>query len=106
MGMVLRPCYAVSGTELGYGATPGRYWKRRGEGSRGICYAMSGTDIAYAARVCYATSGTDILGTAGICYAMSGTDVPYAASSLRACYAKSGTELAYVCYQGGGGAEA
>eukprot|EP00961_Rhodomonas_salina_P301593 3940529-Rhodomonas_salina.1 len=68
---VLRTCYAVPGTEVGYGATRRRM--REGVPARGgkgygpsylptislrACYAMSmsGTDIAYA---CYAMSSTD-----------------------------------------------
>eukprot|EP00961_Rhodomonas_salina_P171017 2305774-Rhodomonas_salina.7 len=45
------------------------------------CYAMSGTDLAYGAiclRACYAVSGTDVGDGATClraCYAMSGTDL-------------------------------
>eukprot|EP00961_Rhodomonas_salina_P086560 1163875-Rhodomonas_salina.1 len=54
-----------------------------------VCYAMSGTDIAYGAtcvRVCYAMSATCLRA----CYAMSGTEMalhllsPYAGSQLHA----------------------
>eukprot|EP00961_Rhodomonas_salina_P205896 2779284-Rhodomonas_salina.5 len=44
LAIVLRICYAVSGTGIAHGA---------------ICYAMFGTGTAYGA-VCYAMSGTDV----------------------------------------------
>eukprot|EP00961_Rhodomonas_salina_P171680 2315017-Rhodomonas_salina.3 len=48
-GMVLRPCYAMSGTDLAYSASCLR-----------ACYATSGTALAYAATVCCAMSGTEL----------------------------------------------
>eukprot|EP00961_Rhodomonas_salina_P000501 6849-Rhodomonas_salina.13 len=94
-GIVLRTCYAMSGTDLAHG---------------GIvlysCYAMSGTDLAHGGivlRLRYAMFGADIgnaataekrLKTAKgelvhalraiflrVCYAMSGTDMGYAGTS-------------------------
>eukprot|EP00961_Rhodomonas_salina_P007946 107794-Rhodomonas_salina.3 len=65
------------------------------------CYAMSGTGILYAAsgsRACYAMSGTEIAyGAVGLLDVRSGDDhsLPVSsASMLRACYAMSGTEIA------------
>eukprot|EP00961_Rhodomonas_salina_P205014 2767599-Rhodomonas_salina.1 len=47
-------CYAVSGTEVAYGAMyllwnvlPGYARGPRGDGPRVCCYTMSGTDLAY-----------------------------------------------------------
>eukprot|EP00961_Rhodomonas_salina_P115844 1559028-Rhodomonas_salina.4 len=42
------------------------------------CYAVSGTDVAYAATICYAVSGTDVGLAATIFYVVSGTDMDYA----------------------------
>eukprot|EP00961_Rhodomonas_salina_P212402 2867994-Rhodomonas_salina.1 len=72
-----------------------RYW-RTCVISLWACYAMSGTDVAYGAtsfgllaaesgqlRYCYAMSGTDIMFRAiglGACYALSGTDSAYDAA--------------------------
>eukprot|EP00961_Rhodomonas_salina_P026764 361602-Rhodomonas_salina.1 len=78
-GIVLRACYAMSGTDIAYGAIwlcNVRYWPRR------FCYlptrvlcAMCGTGTAYG------------FSRALRCPAMSGTDIPYGAMS--------GTDIAY-----------
>eukprot|EP00961_Rhodomonas_salina_P014722 197497-Rhodomonas_salina.2 len=53
-----------------------------------VCYAMSGTDIAYGAtrlRACYAMSGADLpYGAIRLraCYAMCGTDIAYGAAEF------------------------
>eukprot|EP00961_Rhodomonas_salina_P158502 2133460-Rhodomonas_salina.1 len=61
-GSRLRACYAMSGTELGYGC-----WCLR------ECYAMSGTEMA----CCYAVFGTEITYGLRECYAVSGTEIAY-----------------------------
>eukprot|EP00961_Rhodomonas_salina_P133779 1800327-Rhodomonas_salina.1 len=47
--IVLRACYAVSGTEIGYVATRISRHEEAGRSILHTCYAMSGTDIDYAA---------------------------------------------------------
>eukprot|EP00961_Rhodomonas_salina_P018006 242128-Rhodomonas_salina.5 len=61
-GILLRLCYALSGTDKAYGAILLR-----------LCYALSGTDIAYGVPdIAYGTS----------CCAISGTDIAYPAIVL------------------------
>eukprot|EP00961_Rhodomonas_salina_P043609 586232-Rhodomonas_salina.3 len=66
------------------------------------CYAVSGTDVAYGAtriRVYRVPIRSDMRGGWAIvlraCYAMSSTDVAYGVIGLRARYEMSGTDLAY-----------
>eukprot|EP00961_Rhodomonas_salina_P301355 3940428-Rhodomonas_salina.1 len=95
-------CYAMSGTDLVYGAIGLR-----------ACYEMSGTDIAYSmVGLCafYAISGTGIAYKAtrsrmylDPSYTISGTDLAYDATRLRAdsgprlcCHTASGTGIGYM----------
>eukprot|EP00961_Rhodomonas_salina_P000395 5435-Rhodomonas_salina.3 len=75
------------GTEIAYGATPEREADHQFLMPGHSPYAMSGTDLAYGAVICYAMSGTD-LAHAGPAtslrarYAMSGTDLAYASAPV------------------------
>eukprot|EP00961_Rhodomonas_salina_P004128 56869-Rhodomonas_salina.3 len=87
--MPLRFLYAMSGTDIAYGATPETLLRHHPP----YC-------PAYAAigQACYAMPGTDIArGAIGprACYAMSSTELACGAIGIRTCYAMSGTELAY-----------
>eukprot|EP00961_Rhodomonas_salina_P300943 3940270-Rhodomonas_salina.3 len=97
--MCLRAAYAVSGTEIAYGAmrflrggggaagrgqSAARYVAQGMSISLRACYAMSGTDI----RPPYAMPGTGLRA----CYAMPGTAI-VSGSSPRACYAMPGTDV-------------
>eukprot|EP00961_Rhodomonas_salina_P221706 2997745-Rhodomonas_salina.1 len=71
----LRAAYAMSGTDLAYGAVSLR-----------SCYAMSGTDLPHAlpspyARAMRCPSVCSTI-TLRACYAMSGTDIAYGATRL------------------------
>eukprot|EP00961_Rhodomonas_salina_P003023 41540-Rhodomonas_salina.1 len=75
--IVLRACYAVSGTETGYAATQHPVLKYR------LCY--------YQADTFNLSPGSSLRA----CYAMFITHRVCSAITLRACYAMSGTHLAY-----------
>eukprot|EP00961_Rhodomonas_salina_P027935 377831-Rhodomonas_salina.6 len=80
--IVLRACYAMSGTEIAYVAIGLR-----------PCYAMSGTGIAYGAiglRACCSVSGSVLL--TGL-WPSTRYRYEIPAISLRVCNAMSGTEL-------------
>eukprot|EP00961_Rhodomonas_salina_P081116 1090819-Rhodomonas_salina.3 len=88
-GVFLRACYAISGTDIVYGATregasisQPKYLSPRVLRNR---YAMSGTDRAYA--VTRSEEDDDLCRAFG-----------HAGTGLRAEYAMSGTEIGY-CYQ-------
>eukprot|EP00961_Rhodomonas_salina_P041637 560421-Rhodomonas_salina.2 len=89
----LRACYAMSGTGWACGTLFGVFLCPR--------YAMSGTEIAYGAtRGCVPGPPSQLPYLVSpyalrVSYAMSGSDIAYDASSLRSCYAVSGTDLAY-----------
>eukprot|EP00961_Rhodomonas_salina_P198729 2680395-Rhodomonas_salina.3 len=76
----LRACYAMSGTELAYGATRSA-WKWMESGS----LLVGPTLFAYAISlcICYAVSGTELAYASTLCHAMSGTDIEYAATRPR-----------------------
>eukprot|EP00961_Rhodomonas_salina_P102084 1373078-Rhodomonas_salina.1 len=94
----------MSGTDLAYGATSAGYSLTfRCAISLRFHYAMSGTDIPYGAsflRACYAMRGTDLAYDAislRASFAKTGTDTDAAAIALRACYAKCGTDIVHRC---------
>eukprot|EP00961_Rhodomonas_salina_P064492 867780-Rhodomonas_salina.2 len=109
--ILLRICYAMPGTDMGYAATRqvGLQFdvcfiaRNANLGTRlRACYAMPGTDSAYGCiglRDCYVMPGTDMAnGSIGLrtCCAMSGTNLANGSIGLWACYAIPGTDLAYA----------
>eukprot|EP00961_Rhodomonas_salina_P305175 3941890-Rhodomonas_salina.1 len=103
-GMSGATCYAMSGTNLPYGATRTTGSQRPGT-TLCVAYAMSGTELGYGATrrsmvgAVKAALGMGT-GTPGIilrpCYAKSGTELASGTIGLRRCYAKSGTDIAYA----------
>eukprot|EP00961_Rhodomonas_salina_P301477 3940481-Rhodomonas_salina.9 len=59
------------------------------------CYAMSGTVIAYAAPTSVLCDVRTDIAYGTVCLRVSGTDLEYDRIPLCACYAMSGTDLAY-----------
>eukprot|EP00961_Rhodomonas_salina_P173034 2333097-Rhodomonas_salina.1 len=78
--MLLRACYASSGTELAYAATSPSD------------YAVLGQPYAICLRVCYAMSSTLISAYA---HAMGCPVLTCSAICLRVCDATPGTDIAY-----------
>eukprot|EP00961_Rhodomonas_salina_P068955 925982-Rhodomonas_salina.2 len=107
----LHTCYAVSGTDLAYGAASYALAIRCAALADEIRAAGNLIDDPEVVHVwCYAMSGTNIAWYCDIvwCYAMSGTDIAHGARSRRACrdqvgyaiglrmrYAVAGTEIGY-----------
>eukprot|EP00961_Rhodomonas_salina_P020193 271265-Rhodomonas_salina.2 len=82
----LRACYAMSGTETGYGPISLR-----------ACYAMSDTGLAHAVLLAHVLHRNQVASAIALraSHAMSGTELEYGAIALRASFAMSGTEPAY-----------
>eukprot|EP00961_Rhodomonas_salina_P062130 834044-Rhodomonas_salina.1 len=89
--MVLRACYAMSGTDIAYGATTRGVPTR----ARSIRVWSVPSPYACATRCPILTSRIVCAIPLRVCYTMSGTDIAHGATCLRVCYAMSGTDIAY-----------
>eukprot|EP00961_Rhodomonas_salina_P250558 3387053-Rhodomonas_salina.4 len=88
--VLLRICYAVSGTEEGYAAT-----RRGGYTHPLVGYAATHVLCGVRLRICYAMSGTDYAHTRRPFCTGWAMDDSNPGSSLCLCYAISGTDVAH-----------